>query len=57
MVTRLLILAKHARVWLIMARTATNLLEDSSFSMSGDQFVVTPLMKEKFRENGYIVVR
>ena len=51
--------ARHAKlkVWLIMAATATDLLEDSSFSMSGDQFVVTPLMKERFRENGYIVVR
>ena len=40
-----------------MAGTATNLLGDSSFSMSGDQFVVTPLMKERFCENGYIIVR
>lgn len=32
-------------------------LADSSFTLTGDQFVVTPQMKEKFRENGYIVVR
>lgn len=32
-------------------------LADSSFTLTGDQFVVTPRMKEKFCENGYIVVR
>ena len=40
-----------------MAGTASNVLIDSSFSFTADQFTVSPQMKEKFDEDGYVVVR
>ena len=42
-----------------MAATAaeTDPLMDASYSWSGDQLKVTPQMKERFEDNGYIVVR